>query len=340
MTSSPTFGRLERVTSIREYWPGEAQHFTPWLASPENITLVGEAIGVELEVMQAEANVGPFRADILCKDTLNGHFVLIENQLERTDHIHLGQLLTYAAGLDAVTIVWVATSFTDEHRAALDWLNRMTVESANFFGLEIELWRIGDSLVAPKFNVVSKPNDWSESIAQEAASSSSSELTEMQKLHLQFWTQFRQFMEARGSTVHMKKPSKDQWTTIALGRTDFTIVATNGMRDGYSQIHLALLGPNAKGHFRALRERYGDRLDADLGPLDWRELPDRKESQLAIRRTSTPVSPATWDELNEWFAERIERWVEVLRPIVATLQPEPDEVTLMAEDDHDSGVPA
>ena len=131
---------------------GEASDFTPWLAQQDNITLLGEAIGIELEVETQEKNVGPFRADILCRDTVNGHYVLVENQLERTDHGHLGQLLTYAAGLDAVTVVWVAARFTEEHRAALDWLNRATSTEFNFFGLEIEVWRIGDSAMAPKFN--------------------------------------------------------------------------------------------------------------------------------------------------------------------------------------------
>src|SRR5688572_15954584 len=130
-------GRLERV-SVRDCWVDEARDFTPWLAQEENIALLGEAIGIELEVAAQEKNVGPFRADILCKDTLDGRLVLIENQLERTDHGHLGQLITYAAGLDAVTVIWVADRFTDEHRAALDWLNRITDTDFTFFGLEIE----------------------------------------------------------------------------------------------------------------------------------------------------------------------------------------------------------
>jgi len=94
--------------------------------------------------------------------------VLIENQLERTDHTHLGQLLTYASGLEAVTIVWIAERFTEEHRSTLDWLNKITDESFRFFGLEVELWRIGNSPAAPKFNLVSKPNEWSHSVAQAA----------------------------------------------------------------------------------------------------------------------------------------------------------------------------
>ena len=127
-------GQLIKVP-LREFWEGEASDFTPWLADEENISLLGDTIGVELEVEAQERNVGPFRADILCKDTLTDNWVLIENQLEPTDHTHLGQLLTYAAGLNAVTVVWIAERFTDEHRAALDWLNEITAEGFSFFGL-------------------------------------------------------------------------------------------------------------------------------------------------------------------------------------------------------------
>lgn len=138
---------------------------TPWLAQAENLELLGETLGLELEFEAQERNVGAFRADILCKDTADDSWVLIENQLEKTNHSHLGQLITYAAGLDAVTIVWLARKYTEEHRAALDWLNGNTDRGINFFGLEIEVWRIGDSPPAPKFNVISKPNDWSRQAA-------------------------------------------------------------------------------------------------------------------------------------------------------------------------------
>ncbi len=159
------FGRLTQL-QLREYWTDEASDFTPWLAEEENIALVGDSIGLNIEVEAQEHNVGPFSADILCRDIDTENWVLIENQLESTDHKHLGQLLTYAAGLDAVTIVWIAKSFTDEHRAALDWLNRITDEAFSFFGLEIELWQIGDSAVAPKLNMISHPNDWQRTISR------------------------------------------------------------------------------------------------------------------------------------------------------------------------------
>ncbi|HNQ15478.1 MAG TPA: hypothetical protein PKM58_07940, partial [Pyrinomonadaceae bacterium] len=130
---------MKRVNA-RDVWANEASHFTPWLAEAENLQLLGETIGIELELEAQEKNVGPFRADILCRDTATNDWVLIENQLERTDHTHLGQLITYASGLKAVTIVWIANPFIEEHRAALDWLNAITDQRFNFFGLEVELW--------------------------------------------------------------------------------------------------------------------------------------------------------------------------------------------------------
>ena len=220
-----SLGRLAKV-ELREAWISEPGDFTPWLAQPENIVLLGEAIGIELEVESQEKSVGPFRADILCRDTTDRHFVLIENQLERTDHTHLGQLLTYAAGLDAVTIVWLSARFTEEHRAALDWLNRATTAGFNFFGLEIELWKIGDSPFAPKFNVVSKPNDWSRAVREQAAASG--DMSPNEQLHYDFWTQFRKYLESRGSAIRTTSPSMNYWTNAPVGRSYFTLSAWNG----------------------------------------------------------------------------------------------------------------
>lgn len=156
--------RLEPVVDLQTVWKNEAQDFTPWLAREENLALLGETIGMELEFEAQEKDVGPFRADLLCRDTVTNELVLIENQLERTNHTHLGQLVTYAAGLGARTIVWIADRFRDEHRAAMDWLNENTKEDINFFGLEVELWRIGNSAIAPRFNVISKPNTWTKRV--------------------------------------------------------------------------------------------------------------------------------------------------------------------------------
>src|SRR5207253_4282005 len=142
--STPTLGRLERIDDLRTTWISESDDFTPWLAQPENLKLLGEGVGIDLEFEAQEKDVGPFRADILFKNTLDASWVLIENQLERTDHIHLGQLLTYAAGLETVTIIWIAKRFAEEHSATLDWLKDMTNERCSLLGLDVEVRELHD----------------------------------------------------------------------------------------------------------------------------------------------------------------------------------------------------
>jgi hypothetical protein len=318
-TERLTLGRLERVDP-RQAWASEPRDFTPWLASPENIALLGEAIGIELEVVSTERGVGPYRADILCKDTVSGHLVLVENQLEATDHVHMGQLMTYAAGLDAVTIVWVARRFTDEHRAALDWLNRITDPAVNFFGLEIELWRIGSSPVAPKFNVVSQPNDWRKTVKESVAAGQEGQASERQQLHREFWTQFREYMQQRGSRIRIGTPSDDYWKDMSIGRANVKLTAANGMRDGYSSVSFEMTGPQGQAHFQLLRERHREEVERVLGHgVHWDERPGRAVRKVELRRASKPADPSTWPELNAWFAEKLETMDGLFRPIVTTL---------------------
>ena len=209
-------GVLTKVP-LRKFWEDEEVDFTPWLAREENIRLLSETVRMELEVEGTEIKVGPFEADILCRDTATDKQVVIENQLEPTDHKHLGQLLTYAAGLEAVTVVWIAERFTDEHRAALDWLNEITAEGFSFFGLEIELWRIGDSPMAPKFNVVSHPNDWTKTVSR----ISRNELTPTDQLYLEYWTGLRDLLEQRNGVISPVKPLPQYWMSFAVGRSGF-----------------------------------------------------------------------------------------------------------------------
>ena len=146
-----------KTVAPRQKWINEARDFTPWLSN--NIEELGNALGLELEVENIEVAVGPYSADILAKDTGTGQYVVIENQLEKTNHDHLGKAITYASVLDASTIIWIATDFTPEHRKALDWLNDHTSENISIYGVQLELWQIDDNKAALKFNVICKPND-------------------------------------------------------------------------------------------------------------------------------------------------------------------------------------
>lgn len=154
-------GRLEQVP-VREIWPHEARHFTPWML--EHADHLGEALGIDLDLEEGEHDVGDFALDLIGRDLSTGDVVIVENQLEATNHTHLGQILTYAAGTDAGIIVWISTSFREEHRQAIDWLNEHTAEELRFFGVELGAVRIGDSAPAPLLRVVSQPNDWQKHI--------------------------------------------------------------------------------------------------------------------------------------------------------------------------------
>lgn len=276
---------------------------------------------LDLDLESMEKAFGAFRADIVCRETINGNWVLIENQLERTDHTHLGQLFTYAAGLRGnVTIVWIAERFTDEHRAALDWLNEVTNESVNLFGIEIELWRIGDSPAAPNFKIVSQPNDWTKQITSSREQSTQQVVSENDLLKLEFWTEFRDYVVSRSSVLKPQKPSKDHWTNYAIGRTGFNLAAMVGMRDGYIGANLTILNDNASNFHRLLLlER--EQIEMELGFLpDWRETIEAKSRYVEIyRRDIDPTNREHWPEYFDWLLRHLEALYRVFAPRIKVL---------------------
>ena len=207
-------GKLEHVP-LREYWQREDTEFTPWLAEDQNLRYLGELVGMNFSLEDTETKVGPYRADILCRDLDTDAYVLIENQIEPTDHKHLGQLMTYSAGLDTVNIIWIAERFSDEHRAALDWLNRITIEEFRFFGIEVELYRIGGSALAPNFNIVAKPNNWSKAVrGQQRRSGSYSERAEFFR---QLWGALIDQVKAQHPSLPLPNPSGMHWIRLDIG---------------------------------------------------------------------------------------------------------------------------
>ncbi len=296
-------GRLQRVDDIRTVWGSEAGDFTPWLAREENVALLAEAIGFnELSVEARELPVGPFRADIVCRDE-DGNYVLIENQIERTNHTHLGQILTYAAGLGAATVVWVASSFTEEHRAALDWLNRITDERFSFFGLEIEAWRIGNSPVAPKFNVVSKPNNWSKIVTTGAT-----DLSNTRRLQLEYWSALAELVASTSRILRPLKPAAGKYAGFPVGRTGFSLDAfmdTAEMRIGV--VLFINPGTENKAYFHGL-QRQRDEIENEVGsPLQWLELPNQMRSRIELyREQSDPTDRKDWSAQHKWLIETLE----------------------------------
>jgi hypothetical protein len=308
---------MEQV-DLREVWLSEPGDFTPWLAQDDNISLLADTLGLDLEVEAKEKDVGPYRADILCKDTTDGTLVLIENQLEKTDHTHLGQLMAYAAGLDAVTIVWIAERFTDEHRAALDWLNEITGDKVSFFGLEIELWRIGTSPVAPKFNVVSKPNDWIKGGGR--GGGGGAVITETKQLQQDYWRALREVLVERKSSLKPQKAAPQHWLTVAIGRANFGMSATVNTPEDRIAVEVYMWGANAKKHFKQLE---ADKAEIEKGmgqQLDWRELPEKDTSRIILIRPNSSVKdPTLWPEQHKWLADHLERFNSVFRPRIQAL---------------------
>lgn len=312
-------GKLESVP-LRSVWNNEARDFTPWLADPTNLRLLGETLGLDLETEEQEATVGPFAVDILCKNSADGSWVVIENQIERTDHSHLGQVLTYAAGLDAKTLIWVAGKFTEEHRAALDWLNENTAEGLAIFGVEIELWRIGDSAPAPKFNVVSKPNDWSRGVREGAG-----RVTELRQLQLNFWTAFRSWLEER-SSIRPQKASPQHWMSASIGRAGFhlnCIVSTWSSVDNRAEpeirVQLVIASPKSTEQFEALLAKRAE-LEAAIGaPLTWHRSEGNRQHRVYVRTPADFRQTNEWPEQFEWLRKYLEAFHRVFGPIVRTL---------------------
>jgi hypothetical protein len=325
-------GRLQRV-ALREVWLHEAGDFTPWLARPENLRLLGEAVDLELEIEAEEKAVGPFRADILCKESTSDTWVLIENQLERTDHAHLGQLLTYAAGLNAVVLVWIAERFTDEHRAALDWLNELGNERLRCFGLEIELWRIGESAIAPKFNIVSEPNNWSRTVASVAEQVAAGTLTETKQLQLEYWVGLARFISASGSALRPQKPLPQNWTNLALGRSGIHLAAVASTYsteskgyDGAGEIRAEVYTDHATHSNAYFAELMSDKdaIEASLGePLNWDDAPGRRARKIFFRRTADIRDRNDWPSQHEWLKDKLEALHKVFAPRVRQLRGEP-----------------
>lgn len=334
--NSTALGRLIRV-ELRDIWLSESSDFTPWLAREENLAVLGETLGLDLELEAQEKSVGPFRADILCKDVGSNNWVLVENQLERTDHSHLGQLLTYASGLDAVTIVWIAARFTEEHRSTLDWLNRITDESFRFFGLEVELWRIGDSPAAPKFNIVSKPNDWTKSVHQAARAIDESQVTELRVMQRDYWAALHAELDRqKGPISGNRKPQLASWMNYPVGRSGFSVTALMVRPKREIRVELYISSEAAKAFFGLLEEQK-EEIEREIGyPLDWEPLPDKRDSRIAVRLLGVdPEDRSDWPRQHEWMAQRMNDFHRVFSPRVRLL----DADQWNPDADQDSGEP-
>jgi hypothetical protein len=226
--------RLQEV-DIRKLWKHEQYDFSAWLAKEENIELLNEKIGLTLVDINTEAYVGSYRCDIVAVDETTGIRVIIENQLENSNHDHLGKIITYASGLDAKVIVWIVKEARDEHRSAIEWLNNNTVQDINFFLIELHAYQIGNSDYAPMFQIVEQPNDF---IKEQKGKKSTDTMNKSQSERLEFWTQFNDHVINRGKPFPIRKAGTAHWYDVSIGTSEAKISIALVNKDSFISVEL------------------------------------------------------------------------------------------------------
>ncbi len=270
-------GKLTEV-DVRELWKHEQYDFSNWLAKEENLEYLNDIIGLTLTDVDKEVYVGPYRCDIVAKDETSGITVIVENQLEGTNHDHLGKIITYASGLNAKVMIWIVKEAKEEHRAAIEWLNNNTNNDVNFFLIEIHAYKIGNSDPAPKFEVVEKPNDF---VKRSKVKSDDSDLNKSQGERLAFWEQFNQVVIARGKPFNLRKATTDHWYDVAMGTSDPHIAIDLVNKDGRIVVECYI--NDNKDLFDTLSD-HKEEIEGALGfELIWDRMDGKKASRIKYR---------------------------------------------------------
>lgn len=302
-------GKFEKVADIRDIWPTEPQNFTPWLA--ENMDLLNQALDLDLTADGTEEGVGDFSLDILASDG-SGSKAIIENQYGRTDHEHLGKLLTYAAGHDASTLIWIAEEFRNEHRAALDLLNNRTDENTAFFGVRIEAWTIDGSRPAPRFDVVAAPNSWAK---------------EVKKASMQGDEKYREFFQPLVESLRGDRRFPRKSTATAYSTEVFVSFRSIKYRSGFYgnkkhrvDLYIDTDTDKAKEIYDNLYAQKED-IETEIGvPLHWERLDNRKASRISIAGDGGIDDKDRHDEIREWMADYLPKFVDVFSPRLTELE--------------------
>ncbi len=313
---TPELGNIKKVNDLREAWPNEADDFTSWLA--DNISELGDALGLDLELQAQEAPVGTFSLDLLARETGKNLAVIIENQLEQTNHDHLGKLLTYAGGYDADIAVWIARGFRDEHRQALDWLNQRTDEETAFFGVVIELWKIDGSRPAPHFNIIAAPNEWRKETARNIQEAKISEKS------LQYQRFFQELIDAlreRGFT-NARKAQPNSSYGFSAGHAQRVKYNANFAQGRRARVEVYIDSTDKDWNddlFDRLMERK-ESIESDLSEsLEWERLDNRRASRISVAREGGIDDEETLEEIKDWMIEKLLDFRRIFGPVLDEL---------------------
>lgn len=255
--------KLNKV-ELRDVWGHEAIDFTNWLAQQENLDALSEEIGVDIKLIKTEASVGKFSVDILAEEEASGRKIIIENQLEDTNHDHLGKIITYASGYDAEIIIWIVKNVRDEHQKAINWLNEHTDENLSFFLIKIELWQIESSNPAPKFEIMVSPNEWAKVIK---TSPSNGELTDTKLQQLEFWNNFKKYVRENDTRIRLQTPRPQHWYDVSMGSSNGHVALTINTRENLIGCEVYI--SKNKDLFNFLKERK-DKIEKEVGEtIEW-----------------------------------------------------------------------
>lgn len=284
--------------SPRNLWVNEERDFTPWLA--DHIAELGTALHLEMEVERAEVTVGPYSADILGKNVATGQFVVVENQLEKTNHDHLGKAITYASVLDASDVIWIATEFTPAHLRALNWLNDLSEGMVNFYGVQLELWQIDGSKPAVKFTVVCRPDE----LGQEARDKAEDKYTGSKRFQLEFWTKVSDKLLATKALYSVQKPKGQYWYDVALGRAHVHLSLTCNTDQSKVGVRVYMSNKIVDGLLPYLEARKGE-IEAEIGEvLDWNPYPDRRDKIIVLHHLTDFGDTTRTIEAQDWLVRK------------------------------------
>lgn len=308
-------GNLKNL-SLKSVWNHEERDFTPWLVEESHLAALSLAIGMDLQLEHTEVPVGPYFADILAKDA-SGEYVVIENQFGKTNHDHLGKLLTYGATLGASSVVWIAEQFTEEHRKTVEWLNERTIESLSLYAVQLEVLQIDDSAPAIRFNIISQPN---QVVRAATAAKTAGAPTETQQMQLEFWTMFRDRLLKRKILPSAQTPRPQYWFDVALGRSNIFLSNILDTYAGRIGVRVYIGNRIAEAALRQLEADKAE-IEREIGEaLVWNPSPEKRDKIIGLFRKVDLANRDAWPEYCDWLVEFVSRFRNAFMPRVKALK--------------------
>lgn len=300
-------GTIQNV-ALRSLWPGEATHFTPWLA--QNLEILGQKLGIDLELVATEASAGDFSADIIARDLSSNKLVVIENQFGGTDHKHLGQLLTYSSVLGAGAVVWIAETIRPEHKTAIDFLNQNLKESLSLYAIEASAIRIDGSKPAFVLTLVSLPSE-----ATMPTSAVGQEPSETKEKYRSYFQELIDDLRNTHRFTNARAGQPQNWYTFASDNSKLYRYSVSFSQGGKVRVEIYIdCGDKAKNEelFDCLLQSK-TQIESEIGTeLSWERLDNRRACRIAVYRDGDiDMDSDVLSEIKGWMIQNLLRFKSV-----------------------------